>query len=144
MGCAQPSALSTSCLAAEAVPKTSTSSTVRHSCSTAVPTPPAAKPAPDPLAGPHARDAEQHVVGGEVADRHRGGFLEAHRRLSPRLGIAVPGDAAAAHVQLKMPGGFSLELDTAESARLWHACWRADPASTGVVLGFSAAQPPGR
>jgi catechol 2,3-dioxygenase-like lactoylglutathione lyase family enzyme len=53
-----------------------------------------------------------------------------------RLGIAVPGDAAGAHVQLKMPGGFSLELDTAESARLWHAGWRADPASTQVVLGF--------
>ena len=31
-----------------------------------------------------------------------------------------------------MPGGFSLELDTAEPARLW----RADPASTPVVLGF--------
>jgi hypothetical protein len=26
-----------------------------------------------------------------------------------------------------MPGGFSLELDTAESARLRHAAWRADP-----------------
>jgi hypothetical protein len=55
-----------------------------------------------------------------------------------RLGIAVPasGDAAGAPVQLKMPGGFSLELDTAESARLWHAGWRADPASAKVVLGF--------
>ena len=55
-----------------------------------------------------------------------------------RLGIAVPapGDAASAHVQLKMPGGFSLELDTAESARLWHAGWRADPAGVKVVLGF--------
>jgi uncharacterized glyoxalase superfamily protein PhnB len=55
-----------------------------------------------------------------------------------RLGVAVPdGDAAGdAHVQLRMPGGFSLELDTAESARLWHAGWRADPASAGVVLGF--------
>jgi hypothetical protein len=33
-----------------------------------------------------------------------------------RLGIAVPlgEDAAGAHVQLRMPGGFSLELDTAE------------------------------
>ena len=40
-----------------------------------------------------------------------------------RLGIAVPGGevAAGGHVQLRMPGGFSLELDTAESARLWHA-----------------------
>src|SRR4029077_6331783 len=98
MGGAQPSALSTSCLAAEAVPKTSTSSTVAHSCSTAVPTPPAAmstrtrapaqpaRPPPagghvhqHPLAGPDVRDAEQHVVGGEVVDRYRGGFLEAHR-----------------------------------------------------------------
>ena len=56
-----------------------------------------------------------------------------------RLGIAVPGDPAAAHVQLKMPGGFSLELDTAESARLWHAGWRANPASARVVLGVMLA-----
>jgi uncharacterized glyoxalase superfamily protein PhnB len=56
-----------------------------------------------------------------------------------RLGIAVHGDAAGAHVQLKMPGGFSLELDTAESARLRHAGWRADPASTQVVPGFAVA-----
>ena len=56
-----------------------------------------------------------------------------------QLGIAVPdgGDAAAPHVQLRMPGGFSLELDTAESARLWHAAWRTDPATVGVVIGFS-------
>jgi predicted lactoylglutathione lyase len=56
-----------------------------------------------------------------------------------RLGIAVPDaqDAAAAHVQLRMPGGVSLELDTAESARLWHAGWRADPAGVSVVIGFS-------
>ena len=33
-----------------------------------------------------------------------------------RLGIAVPEgqDAAAAHVRLRMPGGVSLELDTAD------------------------------
>ncbi len=58
-----------------------------------------------------------------------------------RLGIAVPGpgDNIGAHVQLKMPGGFSLELDTAESAQLWHAGWRAGPASARVVLGFMLA-----
>jgi catechol 2,3-dioxygenase-like lactoylglutathione lyase family enzyme len=56
-----------------------------------------------------------------------------------RLGIAIPGEAPGGHVQLKMPGGFSLELDTAESARLWHAGWRADPASARVVLGFMLA-----
>ncbi len=56
-----------------------------------------------------------------------------------RLGIAVPPgqDAAGAHVQLRMPGGFSLELDSAESARLWHAAWRADPVGVSVVVGFS-------
>jgi hypothetical protein len=26
-----------------------------------------------------------------------------------------------------MPGGVSLELGTADSVRLWHAGWRADP-----------------
>jgi catechol 2,3-dioxygenase-like lactoylglutathione lyase family enzyme len=56
-----------------------------------------------------------------------------------RLGIAVPegADADGAHIQLRMPGGFSLELDTAESARLWHAAWRADPAGVSIVVGFS-------
>lgn len=59
-----------------------------------------------------------------------------------RLGVGVPdtpdaADPADAHVQLRMPGGFSLELDTADSARLWHAGWRADPDSVGVVIGFA-------
>jgi uncharacterized glyoxalase superfamily protein PhnB len=58
-----------------------------------------------------------------------------------RLGVAVPesDEASGPHVQLRMPGGLSLELDTAESARLWHAGWRADPASVDVVLGFALA-----
>ena len=56
-----------------------------------------------------------------------------------RPGIAVPGGAVTAggYVQLRMPGGLSLELDTAESARLWHAGCRADPASVSVVIGCS-------
>jgi hypothetical protein len=36
-----------------------------------------------------------------------------------------------------MLSGFSLELDTAASARRWPAAWRADPASLRVVIGFS-------
>ncbi len=56
-----------------------------------------------------------------------------------RLGVAVPeGEAATRmHVQLSMPSGFSLELDTGESAQLWHAGWRADPSSTAVVVCFA-------
>jgi uncharacterized glyoxalase superfamily protein PhnB len=56
-----------------------------------------------------------------------------------RLGVAVPGgeSATSVHVQLRMPSGFSLELDAAESARLWHAAGRADPPSVSVVIGFA-------
>ncbi len=40
-----------------------------------------------------------------------------------RLGVVTADgvDVSGPHVQLRMPGGFSLELDTAESAQLWHA-----------------------
>lgn len=67
------------------------------------------------------------------------GDMEASLEFYRRLGVAVPGDAGdpGVHVQMRMPGGLSLELDTADSARLWHAGWRADPASVGVVLGFT-------
>jgi len=60
--------------------------------------------------------------------------LDFYRRL-----VAVPDDTdtLAAHLQLRMPRGFSMELDTADSVRLWHAGWRADPSSAGVVIGFS-------
>ncbi len=55
-----------------------------------------------------------------------------------QLGVPVPDsvDPAGQHVQLRMRGGFSLELDTVDSARLWNAGWRADP-SVGVVIGFA-------
>ena len=58
-----------------------------------------------------------------------------------RLGVAVAEGAEGSdmHVQLRMPGGFSLELDTADSARVWHAGWRADPASVRAVIGFALA-----
>jgi hypothetical protein len=72
-----------------------------------------------------------------VVVRDMAASLDVYRRLG--TAVAASGDAASAHVQLRMPGGFSLELDTAESARLWHAGWRADPAGAKVVLGFMLA-----
>jgi uncharacterized glyoxalase superfamily protein PhnB len=77
--------------------------------------------------------ADLHMLNVIVADM--AASLEFYRR----LGVAVPDDveAAGAHVQLRMPGGFSLELDGPESVRLWHAGWRADPASVAVVIGFA-------
>ncbi len=54
-----------------------------------------------------------------------------------RLGAEAQGDPVGGHVQLRTPGGFSLELDTAQSAGHWHAGWRADPSSVRVVVGFA-------
>lgn len=48
-------------------------------------------------------------------------------------------DPTGVHTELRQPGGFSLELDTAESVRIWHAGWRADPPSARVVMGFKVA-----
>ena len=69
-----------------------------------------------------------------VVVRDMAASLGFYRR--PGTAVPGPGDAAGPHVQLKMPGGFSLELDTAGPARRWHAARRADPASATVVLGF--------
>lgn len=67
------------------------------------------------------------------------GDMEASLDFYRRLGVHVPEEAAAPHAQLHQQGGFSLELDTAESARLWHAGYRSDPAGVRVVLGFRFA-----
>lgn len=56
-----------------------------------------------------------------------------------QLGVDVPagGETIGDHVELRMPGGFSFELDTAASARIWHAGSRADPGAVRVVVGFA-------
>jgi len=57
-----------------------------------------------------------------------------------RLGVVAANEESGPHVELSLPGGVSLELDTTETARLWHAGVRADPASARggrVVIGFS-------
>jgi uncharacterized glyoxalase superfamily protein PhnB len=54
-----------------------------------------------------------------------------------RLGVAAAATESDPHAELSLPGGFTLELDTVESARVWHAGVRGDPASGRVVIGFS-------
>jgi catechol 2,3-dioxygenase-like lactoylglutathione lyase family enzyme len=82
-------------------------------------------------------------VTGEGADLHMLNLVVTDMAASVdfyrRLGVAGAADIdpSGAHVQLRMPSGFSLELDTAESAQLWHAGWRADPGRIAVVVGFS-------
>jgi uncharacterized glyoxalase superfamily protein PhnB len=67
------------------------------------------------------------------------GDIAASAEFYRRLGVVGPEGATATggHAQLRMPGGFSLELDDAESARLWHSAFRSDPASVRVVIGFA-------
>jgi catechol 2,3-dioxygenase-like lactoylglutathione lyase family enzyme len=79
------------------------------------------------------QQADLHMLNVAVTDM--AASLEFYRR----LGVAVPDKdtAGAAHVQLRMPGGFSFELDTADSVRLWHAAGRAEPGSVSIVIGFS-------
>jgi hypothetical protein len=76
-----------------------------------------------------------HMLNVVVAD------MAASMEFYRRVGVSVPEgvDPSGPHVQLRMPSGFSLELDTAESARVWHAGWRADPAGVSVVIGFALA-----
>lgn len=80
-----------------------------------------------------SEDHDLHML--NVVVRDMAAAVEFYRR----LGVAVPDDAdlAGDHAQLRMPSGFSLELDTAESARIWHAGWRADPGSVRIVIGFA-------
>lgn len=84
------------------------------------------------LRGVSERPPDLHMLNLVVTD------MTASLDFYRRLGVAVPEgqEAAGAHVQLRMPSGFSLELDTAESVRLWHAAWRADPAGVRAVIGF--------
>jgi catechol 2,3-dioxygenase-like lactoylglutathione lyase family enzyme len=77
-------------------------------------------------------DIDLHMVNVVVAD------MAASVAFYRQLGLDVPEDTVTGgfHTQALLPGGMSLELDSAESARCWHAGWRADPASVGVVVGF--------
>lgn len=61
--------------------------------------------------------------------------VEFYRRLGAAL--VEGGPTEGPHVQLRTPNGFSLELDTEASVRIWHAGWRSDPASVRVVVGFA-------
>ncbi len=80
----------------------------------------------------HESGGDLHMVNVVVSDM--AASLAFYRRLGVEL---VAGDSGAEHVQLRARGGLSLELDTAESVRRWHAGWRADPSSARVVLGFA-------
>lgn len=55
------------------------------------------------------------------------------------LGLDIPDDAARAtdghHVDLQMPGGFSLDLDSVELGRVYNAASRP-PGGGGAVIGF--------
>ena len=64
------------------------------------------------------------------------GSSEASAGFYRALGLAVPDGAAGVHVEIPQPAGtVTIELDAADSARLWNASWRTGE-GTNVILGF--------
>lgn len=53
-----------------------------------------------------------------------------------RLGLAPNGTPDGAHAEASLPGGLSIEWDSAEFASVWDSGSRG-PAAGGIVLGFS-------
>jgi catechol 2,3-dioxygenase-like lactoylglutathione lyase family enzyme len=58
-----------------------------------------------------------------------------------RLGLHVDDTRpfSAHHVEVRMPGGFILELDSVEFAKRWDTGWRGGHGSGRNVIGFSVA-----
>ena len=65
------------------------------------------------------------------------GDLRASLDFYRHLGAGGAETESGPHAGLSLPGGFTLEMDTVESSRMWQAGVRADPASGRVVIGFS-------
>jgi catechol 2,3-dioxygenase-like lactoylglutathione lyase family enzyme len=58
-----------------------------------------------------------------------------------RLGLTIddPNPWSAYHIDVRMPGGLSFDLDTIEFAKRWDAGWHGQPGAAHVVIGFSVA-----
>lgn len=58
-----------------------------------------------------------------------------------RLGLTIDDTSpwAAHHVEVRMPGGFALELDSVDFARRWNRGCRTDAGATRTVIGFNVA-----
>jgi catechol 2,3-dioxygenase-like lactoylglutathione lyase family enzyme len=58
-----------------------------------------------------------------------------------RLGLTIddPNPWSAYHIDVRMPGGLSFDLDTIEFAKRWDAGWHGQPGAAHVVIGFNVA-----
>jgi len=64
------------------------------------------------------------------------GSTEASAAFYRELGLAVPGDVHEVHAEIPVAAdAVSLELDHADSARLWNASWRSG-GGTNVIIGL--------
>ena len=56
-----------------------------------------------------------------------------------RLGLAIDDTNpwSAYHTEVRMPGGFALELDSIEFAKRWDAGWHGQPGAAHAVIGFN-------
>ena len=58
-----------------------------------------------------------------------------------RLGLKVPEDAAGPHVELALPGGLRLMLDSREEIQKFDPAWSAPQGSPRVSLAFDCGTP---
>ncbi len=58
-----------------------------------------------------------------------------------RLGLTVDDRHpwSAHHVDIHMPGGLALDLDTVAFAKRWNTGWRGQPGAAHTVIGFNVA-----
>ncbi len=56
-----------------------------------------------------------------------------------RLGLTIDDSNpwSAHHIDVRMPGGFSLDLDSIEFAKRWNAGWHGQPGAAHAVIGFN-------
>ena len=66
--------------------------------------------------------------------------MEASVEFYRRLGLAVdppPGEWAAHHVEVKLPGDMTLELDSVASAKIWNTGAQPLVGNRSVIIGFA-------
>ncbi len=82
--------------------------------------------------------AKFHAIGIVVAD------MASSLAFYRDLGLDVPADAAdAPHVELELPGGSALMLDTQDTIRSFDPSWTPPSGGAGISLAFNCGDPAG-
>jgi catechol 2,3-dioxygenase-like lactoylglutathione lyase family enzyme len=97
-----------------------------------------AKTPPPPIRTVDRMSVKFHAIGIVVED------MAASLAFYRDLGLDIPADAEGApHVELELPGGPPLMLDTRETIRSFDPSWSPPTAGPGISLAFDCGDPAG-